>query len=95
VTAVVVTRQAEKDLKSVPAHVAQKFAVWRELVEAEGLQVARKVPGYHDEPLHGALLGQRSIRLNAAYRAYYRVVDEQIELVHVLAVDKHLYRGGK
>jgi toxin HigB-1 len=56
-----------------------------------GLEEVRKVPGYHDEPLKGALKGQRSIRLSRGYRAYYRIVGESIEFVRVEGVNKHEY----
>jgi proteic killer suppression protein len=49
------------------------------------------IPGYHDEPLKGALKGQRSIRLSKAYRAYCRVVKDAVEFLRVEGVDKHEY----
>lgn len=52
----------------------------------------RRLPGFHDEPLKGQRQGQRSIRLNRAYRAIY--VERhggEIELVEVMEVNKHEY----
>ena len=93
ITEIVVSKQAQKDLRGVPKQVAAKFRIWVASVETVGLMEVRKVPGYHDEPLHGSLQGMRSIRLNAAYRAYYRVEDGIAKLVRVTGVDKHLYEG--
>ena len=58
----------------------------------EGLSTVRKITGYHDEPLKGTRVGQRSIRLNRSYRAIYEV--DQSGVVHfiaVLEVNKHEY----
>ena len=41
-----------------------------------GLRETRKIKGYHDEPLQGDRKGQRSIRLNKAYRAFYIVKED-------------------
>jgi toxin HigB-1 len=58
----------------------------------KGLQHARKIPGYHDEPLRGSREGQRSIRLSLAYRAFYVTAKGGgIEIVTVLEVSKHDY----
>ncbi len=43
-----------------------------------GLSEVRKIPGYHDEPLKGKRKGQRSIRLNIAYRAIYAINKEGV-----------------
>jgi proteic killer suppression protein len=44
---------------------------WVNDVESAGLSEVRKVLGYHDEPLKGNRVGQRSIRLSKSYRAIY------------------------
>jgi proteic killer suppression protein len=63
-----------------------------DLVTVEGLDEVRKSPGWHDEPLVGPRRGTRSIRLNKAHRAIYRVVRERAaELVSVEEVSKHDY----
>lgn len=49
------------------------------------------MPGYHDEPLKGARVGQRSIRLNRAYRAIYVIKNDGIEFGSVEEVNKHDY----
>jgi proteic killer suppression protein len=61
-------------------------------VETEGLAEARKVPGYHDEPLHGEREGERAIRLSRSYRAIY--VERRRggdTVVMVREVTKHAY----
>lgn len=89
--AVVISRQAEKDLATVPRHVAVKLQDWAEDVEDRGLEEVRKSSGYHDEPLKGALKGLRSIRLSKGYRAYYKIVKDAVEFVRVERIDKHVY----
>jgi toxin HigB-1 len=91
ISLVVLSKKAEKDLATVPTHVALKLQDWVEDVEERGIEAVRRIPGYHDEPLKGALRGQRSIRLTKAYRAYYCVVKDAVEFLRVEGVDKHVY----
>ena len=66
--------------------------LWVVSVEQVGLEATRKTPGYHDEPLSGARAGQRSIRFNDAYRAFYVMrADGAVEFVEVIDVNKHKY----
>lgn len=52
----------------------------------------KKLPGLHDEPLKGQRKGQRSVRLNRAYRAIYvERSDGPVELVEVIETNKHEY----
>ena len=67
------SQRAQKQLQCVPRHIATKLKEWVNAVEHDGLQPTRTVPGFHDEPLHGPRKGQRSIRLNRAYRAIYAI----------------------
>jgi toxin HigB-1 len=56
------------------------------------LRDIRKLSGYHDEPLKGNRLGQRSIRLNKAYRAIYmEEIDGTVNLIVIEEVNKHEY----
>jgi toxin HigB-1 len=55
------------------------------------LAAIRKIPGYHDEPLQGQRAGQRSVRLNRAYRVIYELVAGEVQIVRVLDVNKHKY----
>jgi len=76
----------------MPRHIVENLAVWVDDVESRGLEEVRKIPGYHDEPLHGDRQGQRSIRLSRAYRAIYVVrANNEIEFVSVEEVSKHAY----
>lgn len=89
---VILSKPAKQDLLKVPTHIVRKLQAWVDEIENAGLSEARKMPGYHDEPLKGKRLGQRSIRLSKAYRAIY-VEDREgkIEIVKVLEVNKHDY----
>jgi proteic killer suppression protein len=86
------TRRVRKQILKLPGQVQTKLWTWVDLVTVEGLDEVRKSPGWHDEPLVGPRRGTRSIRLNKAYRAIYRVVRERAaELVSVEEVSKHDY----
>ena len=89
---VTLTRNAEKQLRKVPRHVAVKLKAWVEIVGKQGLEGVRKIPGFHDEPLAGPRYGQRSIRLSRAYRAIYQIHnDEDCSLASIEEVNKHEY----
>ena len=80
----------EKQLDLVPEVIRRKFRLWVALVEESGIREVRKHKGFHDEPLKGTRRGQRSVRLNRAYRAIY--VEREtgtVELLEVLEVNKH------
>lgn len=89
---VVVSERAKKDLKKVPSYIVDKFDGWVDAVESDGLEVVRRISGYHDEALSGDRKGQRSIRLNRFYRAIYVIKhDGTAEFVRVEEVTKHEY----
>jgi toxin HigB-1 len=89
---VILTKQAEKDLSKLPLHIVRKLLAWVDDIETSGLNKVKKIPGYHDEPLKGNRVGQRSIRLNKAYRAIYAVTEKgNVEMIQVLEVNKHDY----
>ena len=89
---VVLSKQARKDLEKIPKRLFQNLISWIELVGADGLSEARKIPGYHDEPLMGKRWGQRSIRLSRKYRAVYVILSSGVlEFVEVKEVNKHEY----
>lgn len=89
---VALTRRAQKQLRKVPRHVVVKLQAWVEMVETQSLEEARKIPGFHDEPLSGRRRGQRSIRLSRSYRAIYEIQEDGTsELVSVEEVSKHDY----
>ncbi|WP_051550968.1 hypothetical protein [Legionella geestiana] len=55
----------------MPTYIREKLLLWVDAVEKLGINKIREIPGFHDEPLKGDRKGQRSIRLNKAYRAIY------------------------
>lgn len=92
IVTVKLSKRAQKDLRRVPQFIAVKLMAWVEDVEVRGLGEVRKIPGYHDEPLHGDRVGQRSIRLSRSYRAIYEIRQSgKIEFVSVEEVNKHEY----
>ena len=85
-------KQAKRDLIKVPNYIKDKLLLWVDDVERIGIQRVREVPGYHDEPLKGDRVGQRSIRLNKAYRAIYiEHPNKEITIISVMEVNKHGY----
>lgn len=92
VKVVVWRKRVSKQLEMLPDHIVLKFYAWVEAVRLAGLSQVRMQPGFHDEPLKGKRKGQRSIRLNAAYRAVYEErKDGSIKLIEVIEVNKHEY----
>lgn len=89
---VYLSKFAEKRLAKLPRHVQEAYFVWVRAVTLEGLQVVRKIPGYHDEPLKGDRKGQRSVRLSKAYRVIYEETEKnEITLIGIMEVSKHGY----
>jgi proteic killer suppression protein len=90
-TEVLVSKKAQKDIKKLPLIIKIKFYTWVKLLDEHGLKQARKVKGFNDEALKGNRKGERSIRLNRAYRAIYIEKGGNLELIEVLEVNKHEY----
>jgi len=89
---VIMSKKVEESLRKIPSYLVVKLMSWIELVSNEGLSRARKIPGYHDEPLQGKRSGQRSIRLNKAYRAIYEINEQgEAHFVEIVEVNKHDY----
>jgi proteic killer suppression protein len=86
------SKPVEKKLPKIPVHIVFKLQSWIDGVRAEGLFHMRKIPGYHDEPLAGQRQGQRSIRLNRSWRAFY-IIDKTgaVQCVEIIEVNKHEY----
>lgn len=92
VTIVKLTKKAERNLSNCPTYISSKFKYWVGLVESFGIDVARTIKGFHDEPLKGRRIGQRSIRLNKSYRAIYAIRhDGCLDVIEVQEVHKHEY----
>jgi proteic killer suppression protein len=86
------TKKAEDDLIKIPRFIKEKLLLWIDSIEKLGINHTRKIRGFHDEPLKGTRKGQRSIRLNKAYRAIY--IEDQRNAVHIISiieVNKHDY----
>jgi proteic killer suppression protein len=89
---VVIKPKVQKQILKLPKFIQIKFQLWIFDVENIGLSEVQKIPGHHDEPLKGARKGQRSIRLNKAYRAIYEIKDDgDIEFILIIEVNKHDY----
>lgn len=84
------TKIFEKQLSKVPDFIQKKVIFWVFLVETNGLTEVMKSPGFHDEPLKGERKGQRSVRMNRAYRLIYRVIEDRVH-IELLEVSKHGY----
>ena len=87
---IIISKKAQKQLKKVPAYIADNFQLWVGLVETKGIIEVRRISGYHDEPLAADRKGQRSIRLSKAYRAFYIEHNNNI-VIEVIEVNKHGY----
>lgn len=86
------SKGVDRQLARIPSYLRDKFMAWAILVQRVGLFEARRFPGYHEEPIKGDRKGQRSVRLNRAYRVIYvEHTDGQIQIVDVLEVSKHEY----
>jgi proteic killer suppression protein len=86
------TKFADKQLKILPSNIVAAFWTWVKTVELDGIRNTRKLSGYHDEPLKGDRKGQRSIRLNKAYRVIYEETNSgNIILIAVQEINKHEY----
>lgn len=86
------TKKAQKDLDKVPGFIKDKLSLWIDAVDRLGIHQVRKIPGFHDEPLKGDRKGQRSIRLNKAYRAIYiEGQRKEVHIISIIEVNKHEY----
>lgn len=85
-----VSKLAKKQLQKIPKHIQESLRNWVITVERLGIRETRKLIGFHDEPLKGQRKGQRSVRLNRAYRAIYIETIQGLELL-VIEVNKHEY----
>ncbi len=92
ISRVEIAEHARRQLRHVPQYVVDKLLAWIESVEVEGLEMTRRVPGFHDEPLKGRRKGQRSIRLSRKWRAIYEThAKGGAQLVSVEEVIPHAY----
>ncbi len=89
---VYLTKPAQKQFEKLPTYIRQALRTWANLINGYGIESMRRIPGYHDEPLKGQRLNQRSSRLSRGYRVVYREEPTgEIIIVMVLEVHKHDY----
>lgn len=91
VNRVVIGARLQKRFGRVPQQIRDALLAWVKRVTDVGLHEVRKIPGYHDEPLSGDREGQRSIRLNKTWRAFYVLRDDGTVFVEVVEVNHHEY----
>ncbi|OGQ35441.1 MAG: hypothetical protein A3F16_03750 [Deltaproteobacteria bacterium RIFCSPHIGHO2_12_FULL_43_9] len=85
-------RYVHKQLEKLPDFIRDKFMAWVLAVEEVGLHEVKKRTGYHDECLRGNRKGQRSVRLNRAYRIIYEIIENKnLKIIEVIEVNKHEY----
>ncbi len=89
-TKITSSRNFDKQFKRVPAFISKKALFWIFLVESGGIWEVMKSPGFHDEALKGVRKGQRSVRLNKAYRLIYCVILDRVH-IELMEVHKHEY----
>ena len=88
IRSVEISSRAFKELEYIPKHIISKLKAWRESIEQDGLLKTRNTRGYSDEALKGKRKGQRSVRLNKAYRVIYTIKENHIVIEEV---NKHDY----
>lgn len=88
---VIISKNALKELERIPKNIVGALMTWIASVEENGIFEVRKISGYHDEPLKGDRKGQRSIKLNKAYRAIYEMAESGEIEITVVEVNKHKY----
>ena len=87
-----ISKLAQKQIKRLPRHIQGALELWKDLIQTEGVQAIKNIPGYHDESLMGNRRGQRSCRLSRSYRVIYEELDsDEINIILVLEVNKHDY----
>ncbi|MGE3609980.1 MAG: type II toxin-antitoxin system RelE/ParE family toxin [Bacteriovoracaceae bacterium] len=89
-TKVVTSRFAEKQIRKLPKAIREALNYWVEAVEFQGILQIRKYKGYHDEPLKGKRINQRSVRLNKSYRVIYSEHNDHLEIL-IIEVNNHEY----
>jgi proteic killer suppression protein len=92
-TTVIISKMAKKQMRKISNEILESAFEWILIVEEIGIESARKRGGngLHDEPLKGELKGLRSIRLNRAWRLYYKEVDGIPKIISIERIDKHEY----
>ena len=89
---VIIAKFAEKQLRKLPTQIKEHIRSWAISIELYGIREIRRLPGYHDEPLKGDRVGQRSVRLNRSYRLIYEETESgELIVIGVKEINKHEY----
>lgn len=91
-TAVYLSRQARKDMRLVPTHIAEKARLWIQEVQAEGLSIVQMRPGWVDGAKKGRLQNVRAVRLSREYRLFYEMNQASPITIVVLEINHHEYK---
>ncbi|MDA8404563.1 MAG: type II toxin-antitoxin system mRNA interferase toxin, RelE/StbE family [Desulfobacteraceae bacterium] len=82
--------EIRKICRKLPAAVAKKYELWKNIVFRHGPEKLKEFPGFHDEELKGNRYGQRSSRLSLQHRIIY-TVERDIVTVFVIDITPHNY----
>lgn len=90
VTKITYSRIFEKQIEKIPLNLQIKVRFWANEVQRLGINELLGNRAFRDEALKGKRKGQRSIRLNKAYRLIYEIEEKNVH-IHILEVNKHEY----
>jgi proteic killer suppression protein len=90
-TKIQLTGKFKKQIQKVPSHIQEAASVWIESVKEIGLEQTNVAKGYNAEHLKGPRKGQRSVRMNKAYRVIYTVENGEVQVICLLEINKHKY----
>jgi addiction module RelE/StbE family toxin len=89
---VLISKNAQKDLKKTPKYILVMFDLWVEIIETDGYLAMQMIPGYRDHSLKGKLQGFRSSSLNKSWRIIYLKNEiTKVLTVEVLEINNHDY----
>lgn len=89
-TKITYSRIFEKQIEKIPVNLQVKVRFWASEVQRLGINALIGNRAFRDEALKGKRRGQRSIRLNRAYRLIYEIKQKNVH-IHILEVNKHEY----
>lgn len=84
-------RRVDKQLRSAPREILQRYEKWKDIAAISGPPGLRLIKGFHDEALSGEWAGYRSSRLGLKYRLIYRLVSAE-QLFQIASITAHDYR---
>ena len=83
-------KEIVKQCQKLPRHIVKKYELWKNIIFRHGPEKLREFPGFHDEPLRGKRIGERSSRLSLQYRVIYSIERDTVT-VYVLEITPHQY----